>query len=368
MVRRMNMNELWKTKDIESRSVTPENPDGSRGGGARAKSSPALPCSELGDGWKVCPSVQIQPGEVYRVAELDGPGAIKHIWMTCCVEAGNIMPWFHGRHLWREMILRIYWEEQQTPSVECPLGDFFACGWGEYAQISSLPVCVNPGSSFNCYWEMPFYRKCRITLENRWNRAALLYFQIDYEKKRLPEDILYFHTYYHRSNPTQLMQPHVILPSVRGNGCYVGTYMCWGVNNNGWWGEGEVKFYIDGDTDYPTICGTGTEDYFGGSFNFENAATGQFKEYTTPYNGLPQVLRPDGAYRSQMRFGMYRWHIMDPIYFKSEIRAEVQAIGWTPNGKFKSLQDDVSSTAFWYQTLPTPSLPALQSREELEIV
>ena len=215
---------------------------------------------------------------------------------------------------------------------------------------------------------MPFYRKCRITLENRWNRAALLYFQIDYEKKRLPEDILYFHTYYHRSNPTQLMQPHVILPSVRGNGCYVGTYMCWGVNNNGWWGEGEVKFYIDGDTDYPTICGTGTEDYFGGSFNFENAATGQFKEYTTPYNGLPQVLRPDGAYRSQMRFGMYRWHIMDPVYFKSEIRAVVQAIGWTPNGKFKSLQDDVSSTAFWYQTLPTPSLPALQSREELEIV
>lgn len=364
----MEMSELWKKKDIESRSITPENPEGSKGGGAKAKSSPELPCSELGDGWKVRPSVQINPGETYTMAEIDGPGAIKHIWVTCCVDGSKTLPWFHGRHLWREMILRIYWEGEQTPAVECPLGDFFACGWGEFAQVSSLPVCVNPGSSFNCYWEMPFKRKCRITLENRWSETALLYYQIDYEKKDLPEEILYFHTYFHRTNPTKIAQTHEILPHIKGSGCYVGTYIAWGVNNNGWWGEGEVKFYLDGDTEHPTICGTGTEDYFGGSFNFENLKTKQYQEYTTPFVGLPQVLKPDGVYRSQQRFGMYRWHITDPVYFHSELRVDVQALGWTPSGKFRWLQDDVASTAFWYQAQPSSELPAIQSREELEII
>ncbi len=364
----MDMHELWKKKKIESRAITPENPDGAKGGGGKAKSSPDLPSSELGDGWKVRPSVKIIPGETYTMAEIEGSGAIKHIWATCCVDGSKMIQWFHGRNLWREMILRIYWEDEQTPAVECPLGDFFASGWGEFVQVSSLPVCVNPGSAFNCYWEMPFKRKCRITLENRWNDTALLYYQIDYEKKEFSEEILYFHAYFHRSNPTTVGKTHAILPTIKGSGCYAGTYIAWGVNNNGWWGEGEVKFYLDGDTVYPTICGTGTEDYFGGSFNFENPKTQQYQEYTTPYTGLSQVIRPDGVYRSQMRFGMYRWHITDPIYFNSDIHVDIQALGWTPSGKFRWLQDDVASTAFWYWSKPSSELPKIQPRDELEII
>lgn len=359
---------MWHLTEAETRAITPENPTGEKGNGAKAVSSPDLPCSELGDGWKVRPSVQIAPGETYTMADIQGEGVIKHIWTTCAVDGGSLLPWFYGRSLWREMILRIYWEGQEFPSVECPLGDFFACGWGEFAQVSSLAVCVNPGSSFNCYWEMPFKKGCRITLENRWSHPALLYYQIDYELRQLPEQVLYFHTYFHRTNPTQYKTPHEILPTVHGRGCYAGTYICWGSNSVGWWGEGEVKFYTDGDTDYPTICGTGTEDYFGGSFNFENPHTQQYQEYSTPYSGLPQVLRPDGMYRSQTRFGMYRWHINDPIWFKTDLRVDIQALGWTPAGKFKSLNDDVASTAFWYQTLTGEKLPPLQSDSELEII
>ncbi|NOZ57600.1 MAG: DUF2961 domain-containing protein, partial [Calditrichaeota bacterium] len=153
-----------------------------------------------------------------------------------------------------------------------------------------------------------------------------------------------------------------------GWGHYVGTYLAWGVHNNGWWGEGEIKFYIDGDRDFPTICGTGTEDYFCGSYNFENQETHQYQEFTTPYSGLTQVIRPDGLYRSQMRFGMYRWHIPDPIRFEENLRVTIQALGWRSDGRYLPLQDDIASVAFWYQTEPHAPFPPLPSRDELEIV
>ncbi len=318
--------------------------------------APGAACArDLGRGWKISPSIRIQPGEVREIAAIDGPGALQQIWMT---PSGP----------WRSAILRFYWDDQEQPSVECPIGDFFACGWNKYAQVSSLAVCVNPGSAFNCYWEMPFRERCRVTVENRADEAMTLYYQINYTLTDVPDDAAYFHAQFRRVNPLPYKEVYTILDGVRGQGTFVGTYMAWQVNNTGWWGEGEIKFFLDGDGEFPTICGTGTEDYFCGSYNFENQATRQYQEFTTPYAGLPQVIRPDGVYQSQTRFGLYRWHIMDPIRFQDDLRVTIQALGWRSGGRYLPQQDDISSVAFWYQTLPTAPFPALPDRDYLEVI
>ncbi len=144
--------------------------------------------------------------------------------------------------------------------------------------------------------------------------------------------------------------------------------MAWGVNNNGWWGEGEIKFYMDGDGEWPTICGTGTEDYFGGAWNFE-FPKGEYGVFSSPYTGLPQVIKPDGLYRSQQRFGMYRWHIMDPIRFQAGPARDDSGAGLAQRGRrYLPLQDDIASTAFWYQTEPHAPFPALPDRDTLEVI
>jgi hypothetical protein len=269
---------------------------------------------------------------------------------------------------WRFSILRIYWDDQEVPSVECPAGDFFACGWSEYTQISSLAVCVNPGSGFNCYWEMPFQRRCRITMTNLADEKTVIYYQINYTLTDVGRELGYFHAQFRRANPLPLNQVFTILDGVRGTGHYVGTSLAWGVNNNGWWGEGEIKFYLDGDQEFPTICGTGTEDYIGGSYAFENKATGRAQEFTTPHTGFYQAVQPDGKSRSQTRFGMYRWHIVDPIRFQENLRVTIQALGWRSDGRYLPLQDDIASVAYWYQALPTADFPALPDRDLLEII
>ena len=176
---------------------------------------------------------------------------------------------------------------------------------------------------------MPFRKAARIKLENRDpENFGIVYYQINYTLTDVPEDAAYFHAQFRRTNPLPFKQDYTILDGVKGRGHYVGTYMAWGVNNTGWWGEGEIKFFMDGDRDFPTICGTGTEDYFCGAYNFDGGmvddTTGQraIAEFTTPYAGLPQVIRPDGIYRSQQRFGLYRWHIMDPIRFEMDLRGD----------------------------------------------
>lgn len=314
---------------------------------------------DLGPGWKVSPSVVIKAGQLFELADIAGPGKIEQIWMT---PTGN----------WRFAILRIYWDDQEHPSVESPLGDFFACGWGKYAQVSSLAVCVNPGSAFNCYWPMPFRQRCRITIENIADeddgKDMVLFYQINYALQAVDAQAGYFHAQFRRVNPLPYKQVYTILDDVAGQGRYVGTYMAWGANNAGWWGEGEIKFYLDGDQEFPTLCGTGTEDYFCGSYNFENKATGQYQEFTTPYAGMPQVIRPDGIYQSQMRFGLYRWHITDPIRFHEDIRVTIQALGWRSGGRYLPLQDDIASVAFWYQTLPSRLLHPLPDKDTLEII
>jgi hypothetical protein len=336
---------LARLSTARSRSISAENRTGEKSGGARAvEGTGAGAARDLGHGWKVSPSIKIAPGALEVLADIADAGAIQHIWMTT-----------HQNH-WRSLILRMYWDGDEQPAVETPLGDFFCNGWNEFSQVSSLPIAVNPRGGFNSYWEMPFRTGARVTLENLSTEEVVLYFQIDYTLTEVPDAIAYFHARWHRSNPLPYKTDHMVLDTIQGSGHYVGTYIAWGVNNSGWWGEGEIKFYLDGDRQYPTICGTGTEDYFGGAWNFDVPDQG-YTLFSTPFLGLHQILRPDGTYRSQQRFGMYRWHIPDPIRFAEDIRVTIQALGWRSGGRYLPLQDDISSTAFWYQK-ETSSRPA----------
>jgi hypothetical protein len=352
----LHLGNLARLSNAVTRSISPENFGGAKGQAGMATEGTGARCArELGQGWKISPSVRIAAGQTFELANIEGSGAIQQIWMT---PTGN----------WRFSILRIYWDDQETPSVECPVGDFFACGWGSYAPLSSLAVCINPGSAFNCYWEMPFRRRCRMTLTNIAPEDMTLYYQINYTLTEVRADAAYFHAQFRRVNPLPYQEIYTLLDGVQGPGHYVGTYMAWGVNNNGWWGEGEIKFFMDGDDEFPTICGTGTEDYFCGSYDFENKVTHQYETFTTPYAGLSQVILPDVLYRSQMRFGMYRWHIMDPIRFQNDLRVTIQALGWRADRRYLPLQDDIASVAYWYQALPTTPFPALPCKDKLEII
>ena len=355
----MNMGTLPLLSNAVTRSISPENFTGEKGKGGMCKLEDGIAkeaARDLGTKWKVNPYIRIPSKETFTLADIEGPGAIQHIWLT-------------PTNKWRYLILRIYWEDQAYPSVECPLGDFFCVGWNEYAQINSLPVCVNPGSAFNCYWVMPFKKKCRITLENISDDDIVVYYQIDYTLTAVPEDCAYFHAQFRRVNPLPYKQDYVILDGVEGKGHYVGTYMAWGVNNNNWWGEGEIKFFMDGDDEYPTICGTGTEDYFCGSYDFEDPFThDRYLDFSTPYGGFYEIKNQDMLYKVQKRFGMYRFHVADPIRFEKNLKVTIQALGWRDKHRYLPLQDDIASVAFWYQTLPSVKFPALPEKDYLEVI
>lgn len=353
----VNLGNLFLLSDAESRSISPENFTGEKGkGGMATEGTGKNAARDLGQGWKISPSVRIKAGTTFTLAEIDGPGAIQQIWMTPAPLDKT-----------RLYILRFYWDGEEEPSVEVPMGDFFACGWGQYAQINSLAVCVNPGSAFNCYWTMPFRKKAKITMENLDQKDMTLYYQINYTLCKVPDDAGYFHAQFRRVHRLPEKTVYTILDGVRGQGHYVGTYMAWEVRSPGWWGEGEIKFYIDGDQEFPTICGTGTEDYFCGSYNFENRQTRRYQTFSTPYSGLAQVLPPDLIYEPGQRFGLYRWHITDPVRFKQDLRVTIQALGWQKDGRYLPLQDDIASVAYWYQTEPHAKFPPLPTPEQLTV-
>ena len=360
----MDLGNLSRLSRAKTRSISPENFTGEKGQGGMSVDGPAANAARgLGQGWKVSPYIVLEPGETRDLADIEGAGAIQSIWMTL---AGG---------KWRHAILRAYWDGQEHPSIECPTGDFFANGWESFAQVTSLPVCVNPGRAFNCYWEMPFRSRARFTMTNLSAEKLVVYYQINYALTEVPEDVAYFHAQFRRTNPLPYKEVYTILDGVKGRGHFVGTYMAWGVNNSGWWGEGEIKFFLDGDQEFPTICGTGTEDYFCGAYDFdigvvERARGNAYTEFTTPYAGLPQVIRPDGIYASQQRFGMYRWHIPDPVRFEQDIRITIQALGWRTDKdrRYLPLQDDIASVAYWYQALPTAPFPALPDKDYLEVI
>ena len=342
-------------RDAQSRSVSPENPSGGKGaGGAAETGTGAAAARELGSGWKVSPSVEIVAGGTHTVAAIAGPGVIRHMWLT--VPPARL----------RSLVLRAYWDGVAEPAIAVPLGDFFCQGWASFTQVSSVPVAVNPHGGLNSYWEMPFRSQAEITLENLDQAAPVrVYYQVDYELADVPEAAGYLHAAWHRSNPLEAGAVHTIIDGIRSAGHYVGTYLAWGTNSSGWWGEGEVKFYLDGDSELPTICGTGTEDYFGGAWNFDIPGTG-YTSYTTPYLGLPQILRPDGLYASQQRFGMYRWHLPDPVRFSTDLRVTIQALGWRSDGRYQPLHDDIASTALWYQRHPGGLADPRLTFDELE--
>jgi hypothetical protein len=365
-----SLSDLYRLSSAKTRSISPENFTGEKGkGGMATEGTGAHHARGLGQGWKISPSVRIEPGETITLADISGMGAIQHFWITPAVLR------------WRDLILRVYWDDQENPSVEAPIGDFFCNGWGSFAPVYSLAVCVNPGRAFNCYWQMPFRKRARFTLTNiNPESHGIIYWQITYAEGEVPEDAAYFHAKFRRTNPLPYKTDYTIVDGIKGRGHYVGTYMAWGVNNNGWWGEGEIKFFMDGDDKFPTICGTGTEDYFCGAYNFDggnlpdSGMDSRYREFTSPYSGLPQVIRPDGTYKSQQRFGLYRWHLVDPIRFEADLRVTIQAIGWrTELGDFKDrrylpLQDDIASVAYWYQTLPTAPFEPLPDRDYLEVI
>jgi hypothetical protein len=186
----MHLGNLPRLSAAVSRSISPENLTGDKGAGGAAEDGPAAEAARgLGQGWKISPYVVIEPGATFNLADIEGAGAIQQIWMTL------------ARGKWRHSILRAYWDDQVIPSIEAPAGDFFACGWERYAQVSSLAVCVNPGRAFNCYWEMPFRRRARFTLENQSDEAIYVYYQINYTLTDVPPDAAYFHAQFRRVNP-----------------------------------------------------------------------------------------------------------------------------------------------------------------------
>ncbi len=357
-----NLGNIFRMSNAKTRSISPENYNGAKGRGGMAESGTGSSAArDLGVGWKINPCVVIKAKTTFTIAEIDSAGSIQHIWMT---PTGN----------WRNSILRFYWDGETSPSVEVPVGDFFGMGWGKYAALNSLPVTVNPGSAFNCYWPMPFRKKCRITMENIDEKDMTLFYQVDYVLTDVPSDAAYFHAQFRRVNPLPYKTDYVLLDNVKGKGQYVGTYIAWGVHNNGWWGEGEIKFFMDDDGKYPTICGTGTEDYFCGSYDFDtekkNAAgvmESNYTEFSTAYAGLHQVIKGDGHYSMAQRFGMYRWHITDPIRFEKNLKVTIQALGWRDGGRYLPLQDDIASTVFWYQTAGHAVFPKFPSKDELEV-
>ncbi|MBK8946246.1 MAG: DUF2961 domain-containing protein [Ignavibacteriae bacterium] len=355
-----SLTNLYKLNDGISRSISPENFTGEKGKGGMAtldEGTAARAARNLGQGWKVNPYIHIEPEKTFILGEINSSGIINHIWMT---PVGD----------YRLLILRFYWDDETSPSIEVPVGDFFASGWGMMNEpiINSIAVCVNPRSGFNSYWQMPFKDKCKITMENLSDKKATIYYQINYTLQEIEKNTPYFHSQFRRINPLPYKEVFTILDNVKGKGQYVGTYLAHGARKKGWWGEGEIKFYLDGDKEFPTICGTGEEDYFCGSYGYNdhdvNGKT-KYTEFSSLYTGFYQT--KDSTISDYVgAFGQYRWHIEDPIKFEEDLKITIQSLGWGSDG-YLPLEDDLASVAYWYQIEPHVNFPALPSKDKLII-
>jgi len=332
----------------KTRSISAENPTGEKGKGGMAVPNLKEPkpfASErapdnLGQGWKVRPFTRINAGETKTLMDVKGSGIIQHIWLV-----ENINP---------SMVIRMYWDGEKTPSVEAPAPDFFAVGHGKFARVNSLPVVVNPANALNCFWPMPFHKRARITLTNESDKDVdLVAYQITYLETELPKEAATFHAQW-RHSTFAAENPHRLV-EIKGRGRYVGTFMAIGQLDKGWWGEGEIKFFMDGDKEFPTICGTGTEDYFLGSYGFPEVYTGAYSGTTLPTNA-------DGDMPAQ--WSLYRWHIQDPICFDKDLRVTFQGLGWGTDGKYRKTRDGVTTVAYWYQSEPHAVFPKLPSANE----
>jgi len=350
----INLDNIFMKREAESRSLSAENFRGEKGKGGMATGENSMhdgsanAARELGQGWKVSPCAKIPASETLEIMDNDGPGAIRHIWITL------------DSKFYRNVILRMYWDGDDSPSVECPVGDFMCCSWNNRQEILAQPINVNPSGGMNCFFPMPFKKHARITVTNDSpNDLPHFFYTINYTLEPVPDDALYFHAQWRRSNPVKYGADYLMADGIEGQGQYVGTFMSWQQNNAGWWGEGEIKMFIDGDDESPTICGTGTEDYFGGAWCFG-------KSFSAPYFGFLQVAGQSGQVGARMT--LYRFHVHDPVFFKSDLKATMQALGWRSEGRYLPLQDDIASVVYWYQTLPHAPFPVLPERNEREIV
>ncbi len=317
------LNGLEKLKDFESMRASSCDPDWKNG---NADYRP------------------IDPGGTLTVAELQGPGQIVHIWCTIAHED----PFYS-----RLMTLRIYWDGETHPSVECPIGDFFGMGHGIDKELTSLPIRVtSDGRGRNCYWPMPFRKSARITVTNESaKRCHALYYYVDWQKHAsLPKDTAYFHATYRQEFPC-VMGRNYLIADLQGRGHYVGTIQSVYAVSPGWYGEGDDFFFIDGEPE-PRLRGTGTEDYFCDGWGF--------RQQSGPFYGTPLWEGTDTGDRTTA----YRFHIPDPVPFKKSLRVEIEHKGSQtfPDGKssgFIERDDLMASVAFWYQTEPHKPWPAL---------
>ena len=351
----INLSNLYKQRDAVSRSLSAENFRGEPGKGGMAtpettRNPGAANCArELGQGWKLSPCLKLIAGQTVALMDQAGPGVIRHIWFT-----------FDQRQ-YRNVILRIYWDGEETPSVESPLGDFMCCAWNARQVINALAINVNPAGGMNCFFPMPFRQHARITIENQ---APLdldgFFYTINYTLEPVADDALTFHAQWRRSNPLKYGTDYIMVDGIRGQGQYVGTFMAWQQNNAGWWGEGEIKMFLDDDEQFPTICGTGTEDYFGGAWCFDK------ESFSSPYMGFQQVVKRSEEPGARMT--LYRFHVQDPVFFKTRLRITMQALGWRSEGRYLPLQDDIAAVVYWYQAEPHAPFPALPDRNAREII
>lgn len=346
-----------------TRSVCAENPHGEKGAGGQE-------ASVLGKSRKGRAGIQLQPHEEVTIMDIEGAGVIQHFWFTLEPPAKT-----GGYFLLRDLVLKMYWDNEDTPSVEVPFGDFFCCGHGVTTNINSWPIVVNPTRGFNCYFAMPFRKHAKIVVENQREEVCTCFmWQITYTLyDAIPDDAAYFHAQWRREKITKLKEDYVILDGVKGQGHYVGTFLQVTALERYWFGEGEIKFYVDGDKEYPTICGTGYEDYFGGGWSWiTKDERGENVEnlYNTAFLGYPyyscKVENEDCENYSRESLPMrtnYRWHIMDPIRFKEDLKVTIQQIGTHWATMFER-QDDYTSVAYWYQTEPHNPFPQLPVPEQ----
>ncbi len=311
---------------LVSRSISFENPTGLPGEGGKAS-------SKLGVGRKGLPSKKIQPGETVQLCDIEGPGTVRHIWITC---DNDPVPQ-------RSYVIRVWWDGQEHPSIECPVGDFFGAAHGKVMPYMSAAHSVGPKAGLNIWLPMPFTKRMKMTFTNEGTASTPLFYQIDYTLgDRHASDVGRLHVLFRRENPTTEKRDFELLPKREQKGRFIGSVI--GIRNlhpQQWWGEGEVKVYMDGDKEFPTICGTGAEDYVGLSWGIQ--------QHAFYYNGCSL---------NQNNFvTMYRWHLPDPIAWKKEARITIQQIAY--KGGLAETSDDWSCATFWYEPVPSAKLPAM---------
>lgn len=311
---------------LVSRSISFENPTGAPGAGGKES-------SRLGQGRKGAPARTVAPGETVQLCDIEGPGVIRHIWIT--TEQSPVIQ--------RACTIRAWWDGQEHPSIECPIGDFFGFAHGKITAYQSAVHSVGPTGGRNIWLPMPFVSKVRMSFTNESEKAIPLFYQIDYTTgDKLAADAGRLHVLFRRENTTTEKKDFELLPKRGQKGRFIGSII--GIRNlhpDQWWGEGEIKVYMDGDAEFPTICGTGSEDYVGLAWGIQQ----------TPF-------KYNGCSLAQKNFvSMYRWHLPDPIAWQKEGRVTIQQIAWK-DGLFET-QDDWSCATFWYEPVPSAPLPQL---------